>query len=92
MGLVTQALALTKLPMPQAFLLPSAPAVSDLPLVPAPLEPVVVNRLRVVPPGSPLHLTLVEAVRRHYKQVAQLADKADKERIRTAQLKSPHSE
>jgi hypothetical protein len=84
-GVAAQALALTRLPMAQAYLLPSAPSVADLPTVPAPVESVIVKRLRAVPPGSPLHLTLAEAVRRQYKQVAQAADKADKEAIRAAQ-------
>jgi hypothetical protein len=91
-GVVAQALALTTLPMAQAYLLPSAPSVADLPAVPAPVEPVIVKRLRSVPPGSPLHLTLVEAVRRQYKQVAQAADRADKEAIREAQAKATQAE
>jgi hypothetical protein len=50
-----------------------------------PIEPVVLNRLRGETPGSTLHLTLVEVVRRQYKLAAQAADKADKEAIRKAQ-------
>jgi hypothetical protein len=71
---VGQAMALTTHPVPQAILLPSVPSIPQLPAVSAPIEPVVVNRLRTVPPGAPLHLALVEAVRRHYKQLAQAAE------------------
>jgi hypothetical protein len=31
-----------------------------------PIEPVVLARLRTTPPASPLHLALVEVVRRRY--------------------------
>jgi hypothetical protein len=89
---VAGALAMTKLPMAQAYLLPSAPSVVDLPPVPAPVEPVILKRLRTESPGSPLHLTLAEAVRRQYKQAAQAADKADKEAIRAAQAKHARGE
>jgi hypothetical protein len=71
--------------MTQAYLLPSAPAMRDLPVPIVPIEPVVIARLRTVTPGSPLHLALVEAVRRQYKVVCQQADQADKQVVRAAQ-------
>jgi hypothetical protein len=69
----------------QAYLLPLLPETSNLPAPTVPIEPIVLNRLRTVIPASPLHLTLVEAVRRQYKLAAQTADRADKEAIRAAQ-------
>jgi hypothetical protein len=81
---VEQALALTRLAVPQALLLPFAPSATNL-AVPSPaIEPVILRRLRTVAPASPLHLTLVEAVRRQYRLAAQAADRADKEAQRTA--------
>jgi hypothetical protein len=84
-ALVKQGLAATTLSIPQAYLLPCAPDLQDLPAVAVPMEPVVLNRLRTEPPGSSLHLALVEVVRRQYKLGAQAADKADKQAIREAQ-------
>lgn len=66
-------------PITVALLLPAAP---DAPIPKVPVEPAVVNRLRTVAVGSPLHLTLVEAVRRRYKQAAMQADQADKRALR----------
>jgi hypothetical protein len=82
-SLIRSALAHTRLSISQAYLLPWAPATDPLPT--SPIEPVVVRRLRTVHPGSNLHLALVEIVRRQYKQVAQLADKVNKETIRAGQ-------
>jgi hypothetical protein len=78
---VEQALRETRIPMSQAFLLPSAPAFENLPPTAVAIDPVIVERLRRVPPTSPLHLALVEAVRRQYKLAAQTADRADKQSI-----------
>src|SRR5262249_61072 len=78
-NLVKQALAITKSSVNQAYLLPCAPDVKDLPPVSVPIETVVLNRLRTETPGSSLHLALVEVVRRQYKLAAQAADKANKE-------------
>ncbi len=83
--LVRQALGASRLAVTQAFLLPYASTVTDLPATVPPIEPVILNRLRTVSPASPLHLALVEAVRRQYRTAAQAADKADKEAIRKAQ-------
>ncbi len=47
------------------------------------------NRLRTVVPLSPLHLALVEAVRRQYRAYRQAADRADKEAIRRGQHRPP---
>jgi len=80
---VDQALAAARLSMTQAFLLPFAPAVMNLQVTTPAIERVILGRLRTVSPTSPLHLTLVEAVRRQYRLAAQAADKADKESVRT---------
>jgi hypothetical protein len=71
-------------PVTQALLLPFAPGSALSPTTPA-VEPVVATRLRTVPPTSPLHLTLVEAVRRQYRADRQAADRRDKEAVRAAQ-------
>jgi hypothetical protein len=67
-------------PITQAFLLPCAPDSVLSPAVP-PIEPLVDRKLRSIPPGSPLHRTLVEVVRRQYKLGCQNRDRADKETI-----------
>jgi hypothetical protein len=78
-SVVEEALSVTRLSISQAFLLPFAPAARAV-AVPTPaIEPVIESRLRIVSPASPLHLTLVEAVRRQYRLAAQAADRADKE-------------
>jgi hypothetical protein len=84
-SVVAQALTAAGLSITRAFLLPFAPAMMDLPLTSPPIEPVILSRLRTVAPASSLHLTLVEAVRRQYRLVAQAADKADKEAALKAQ-------
>jgi hypothetical protein len=75
--------------IPQAYLLAAIPEASGLPAAPVPMEPVIDKRLRTVSPGSPLHLTLVEAVRRQYIMAMQAADRADKQAIRAAQANAP---
>ena len=50
-----------------------------------PIEPVILARLRTTPAGSPLHLGLVEVVRRRYIVFRKEADRRDKERIRGGQ-------
>ena len=82
---VARALSLARLPMAQAFLLPFSSQTRELAALEVPLEPVVVQRLRTVTPASPLHLALVEAARRRYKQARQAADRADKQVAREAQ-------
>ena len=72
----------------QAYLLPFAPDVTELPPPVVAIEPVVLKRLRSVAPGSPLHLSLVELVRRQYKTALQAADRADKEALRAVQGRS----
>ncbi len=71
-------------PITQALLLPFSPE-STLPESKPVIEAVVVNRLRTVPATSPLHVTLVEAVRRQYRAYKQAADRRDKEAIRAGQ-------
>ena len=69
----------------QAFLLPYAPDTTELRTTTPAIEPVILKKLRTVVPASPLHLSLVEIVRRQYRTAAQAADRADKESIRKAQ-------
>ncbi|HVC92332.1 MAG TPA: hypothetical protein VND64_01515 [Pirellulales bacterium] len=76
---VAHALSLATNPITVALLLPAARH-ATLPAIP--IETAIVNRLRTLGVGSPLHLTLVEAVRRRYKQDAMQVDKADKQAIR----------
>lgn len=76
---VAEAITRAKNPVTLALLLPSVP---QMPVSAAAIEPAIENRLRNLPSGSPLHLTLVEAVRRRYKQDAMAADKADKQAAR----------
>ena len=83
-AVVEQALAAARLAITQAFLLPFAPAATNLPPTTPAIEPVILPRLRTITPASPLHLALVEIVRRQYRVAAQAADKADKEAIRRA--------
>ncbi|MGH7172119.1 MAG: hypothetical protein ACRELG_17735, partial [Gemmataceae bacterium] len=82
---IQEALTRTHLSITQAYLLPLHTDLPILPVTTVPIEPVIVNRLRTVTPVSPLHLVLVEAVRRQYKLAAQAADRANKEAIRAAQ-------
>jgi hypothetical protein len=70
-------------PITLALLLPFA---RDVPLQSSPLEPAIESRLRILAAGSPLHLALVEAVRRRYKDDAKEADKADKQAHQRAKL------
>jgi hypothetical protein len=85
---VRQALAETALPVTQAYLLPLVPDARELPPTPVTIEPVVLERLRSVAPASPLHLSLVELVRRQYKAARQAADRADKQAIRASQAQT----
>lgn len=88
-AVVRQALSQTTLPVAQAILLPSAAADVTLPTPSVPIEPVILNRLRTIVPGSGLHLALIELVRRRYILAMQDADAADKQAIRAAQSKPP---
>ncbi len=78
------ALATATNPVTQTFLIPSAP---DAPVAEPvmPIEPVVLARLRTTPPASPLHLGLVEVVRRRYIAFRKEVDRRDKEAIRARQ-------
>jgi hypothetical protein len=75
------ALARSSNPVTQTFLIPSAPG-TELVL---PIESVVLARLRTTSPASPLHLGLVEVVRRRYIAFHKEADRRDKELIRARQ-------
>jgi hypothetical protein len=78
------ALSRTMNPVTQTFLIPSAPDAAVLEPV-LPIEPVVLARLRTTPLGSPLHLGLVEVVRRRYIAFRKDRDRRDKEMIRARQ-------
>jgi hypothetical protein len=77
-------LAMATNPVTQTVLIPAAP---DAPVAEPvmPLEPVVLARLRTTPLASPLHLGLVEVVRRRYIAFRKDADRRDKEMIRARQ-------
>jgi hypothetical protein len=60
---------------------PDAPVAEPV----TPIEPVVLARLRTTPPASPLHLALVEVVRRRYIAFRKDMDRRDKEMIRARQ-------
>jgi hypothetical protein len=79
---VEAAIRQTTLSITQAYLLPCAPKGCIPPPATVPIEPVVLERLRTAVPGSRLHLSLVEIVRRQYKMAAQTADRKNKEAIR----------
>ena len=88
-GVIRTALERTTNPVTQAFLLPWAPAAAPtIPVVA--IEPVVEGKLRSVAPASSLHRSLVEVVRRQYKDFCQDRDRADKEAIRAGQTERPH--
>jgi hypothetical protein len=78
------ALATATNPMTQSFLIPAAPDAATA-QAEVPIEPVVLSRLRATPPASPLHLGLVEVVRRRYIAARKDADRRDKEMIRARQ-------
>jgi hypothetical protein len=81
---VATALVGTTNPVTQSMLVPFAPDAPALEPV-TPIEPVVLGRLRVIPPASPLHLALVEVVRRRYIAFRKEVDRRDKEAIRAGQ-------
>jgi hypothetical protein len=83
---IRKALSQSRMSISQAYLLPFASDGSLL-IANVPLEPIVVHRLRKSSPGSPLHLALVETVRRQYQTRRRQEDKADKEALRAAQSK-----
>jgi hypothetical protein len=86
---VRQALERTTLSISQAILLPWAGPGAAAPTPTVPVESIVANRLKTVAPASPLHLALIEVVRRQYKATMQAADAADKQAIRAAQANPP---
>jgi hypothetical protein len=80
---VTQALAQTNSPITQAYLIPLVPQATTAAPV-CSIEPVLLNRLQSVAVGSPLHLSLVEIIRRRYITFRKEADRGDKEAIRAS--------
>jgi hypothetical protein len=68
----------------QTFLIPFAPD-APAPNPVALIEPVVLARLHTTQPASPLHLALVEIVRRRYIAFRKDTDRRDKEMIRARQ-------
>jgi hypothetical protein len=71
-------------PVTQTLLIPFAPDATVAERV-TPLEPVLMARLRTIAPASPLHLALVEVVRRRYIAFRKDVDRRDKEMIRARQ-------
>jgi hypothetical protein len=86
---VEQAIKQANLSVTQAYLLPFVPWVPEVPAPAVPPEPLVLERLRSVAPGSSLHLALVEVIRRQFMTAMQAADRLDKEAIRAAQAPPP---
>jgi hypothetical protein len=86
---VRQAIGRTTLSITQAILIPWAGPDTVAPRPTVPMEPVVTNQLKSVAPASPLHLALIEVVRRQYKAAMQAADAADKQAVRAAQAEAP---
>jgi hypothetical protein len=78
------ALQRTSNPVTQTFLIPFASDAS-VPEPVTPIEAVVLDRLRTTPPASPLHLALVEVVRRRYIAFRKEVDRRDKEMVRARQ-------
>lgn len=81
---VAAVLTETMNPITQAFLLPFAPDAEPPTASLFPVEPVVLDRLRKLDGGSPLHLSLVEVMRRRYVAYRKDIDRRDKEAIRAA--------
>jgi hypothetical protein len=75
------ALPRTTNPMTQAMLIPFA-SDAAVPESMPPIEPVVLVRLRSTRPASPLHLAIVEIVRRRYIAFRKDVDRRDKEKLR----------
>lgn len=69
-------------PVTQALLLPFAPEAKLSSGSLFVIEPVIVERLRRLTGASPLHLSLVEVVRRRYMRFRKEADGADKAALR----------
>jgi hypothetical protein len=86
---VRQGLLQSQLSITQAILLPWAGSGPEPPAPTVPIEAVVLKRLRTAAPASPLHLALIEVVRRQYKLAMQAADQADKQAVRAAQGPEP---
>jgi hypothetical protein len=85
-AVVRSALAHSRNPVSQAFLLPWDSDVV-LPAASVAIEPLVERKLRSLAPASPLHRSLVEVVRRQYKVACQDRDRADKEATHEARRK-----
>lgn len=76
-ALVARACQVAATPMTLAYLIPFIPEV-DLPNMSPEIEPTIVDRLRKLSGGSPLHLALVEVVRRRYALQCKEIDRQDK--------------
>jgi hypothetical protein len=85
---VVTALASTNQPITQAYLIPFAPEIQLSASSLLPIEPVVLDRLRTLAGGSPLHLALVEVVRRRYILFRKALDRQDKDAVRAAMQQS----
>ncbi|MCY2965977.1 MAG: hypothetical protein NT069_20490 [Planctomycetota bacterium] len=82
---VAAAIESTRNPITQAFLIPFAPDAELSHDTVIPVENVILSRLRQIPGGSPLHLSLVEVVRRRYIMFRKDLDRRDKEANRAIQ-------
>ena len=60
-------------------MMPFAPNVEPANSADVPIAPVILDRLRTVAGGSPLHLSLTEVVRRRYILACKERDRADKQ-------------
>lgn len=80
---VSTAVAQTRNPITQAYLIPYVPDIELSPLSAMSIDPLVLSRLKQVSPASPLHIALVEVVRRRYIAWRRQIDREDKEKIRS---------
>ena len=78
--LIAAAIGQTVHPLTQALLLPFSPA-ATLPVIEPAIENVIARRLRSTGALSRLHLALVEAVRKQYREFRRLEDHNDKQAI-----------
>ena len=78
---ISAALAATTNPITQSYLIPFCPQTELSPASSFAIEPVVLDRLRRLEPGSSLHIALAEVLRRRYILFRKDIDRRDKEAI-----------
>lgn len=81
---ISAALAATTNPITQSYLIPFCPQTELSPASSFAIEPVVLDRLRRLEPGSSLHIALAEVLRRRYILFRKDIDRRDKEAIHVA--------